>query len=116
MSIHCRLSCLLLISLAAGATVAAADDLDNVRLVAARLSDIAAAAETRDVNADEFAKLKKSAQVLQFKRLQFYYKLPDKLRVDSRGRELIHVSVIQNGGRKTFRTSLGLRRTQDISD
>src|SRR5579862_4873737 len=50
-----------------------ADALDRLRESASRLRDMTATAEVRDVNREEFARMKKEAQTLQFKRLHFYY-------------------------------------------
>ena len=115
MRIYRTLSCLLLLGSAISVSMARADEIENVRAIAARLNDIQATAEARDINTKEFTRLKKQAQALQFKRIEFYYKNPDKYRVDSRGRELVRVSMIQNGDRETWRTSFGLRRSQSLT-
>ena len=101
MRIYRTLSCLLLLGSAISVSMARADEIENVRAIAARLNDIQATAEARDINTKEFTRLKKQAQALQFKRIEFYYKNPDKYRVDSRGRELVRVSMIQNGDRES---------------
>jgi outer membrane lipoprotein-sorting protein len=114
-NLRCLL-CALWLCFTAVPTHADPNELETVRLIASRLSDLTATAVARDVNSKEITRLKQSAQVLQFKRLQFFYKLPDKFRVDSRFREMFRVSMVQNGDRKTVRTSLGLRRSRNVAD
>jgi outer membrane lipoprotein-sorting protein len=114
MRIYRTLLCLLLAGSTLPAVSVRGDEIENIRAIAARLNDMQATAEARDINAQEFTRLKKQAQALQFKRIEFYYKGPDKYRVDSRGRELVRVSMIQNGDHETWRTSLGLRKSQSL--
>jgi outer membrane lipoprotein-sorting protein len=100
----------------AGLTASTApDELDQVRASAARLHDVTGLAEMRDVNRAEFIRFKKNAQSLQFKRFHFYYQGPDKIRVDAQDSARHRISRVQNGDRETWRTSLGLRRTRDLS-
>src|SRR5437764_13067868 len=97
MRIYCTLWCLLLFGSALSPASARADAIENIRAAGTGLNDMQATAEAREINSKEFTRLKKQAQALQFKRIEFFYKGPDKYRVDSRGGEIMHVSMIQNG-------------------